>query len=209
MIKNGLIRLSLLGAFLIFLMTACSTPRYSHAGDRSYSSKTSRYAKNDDRKSKKYRSKSRKSNSRRETKSTSYRTSISKVDKLDLRLSVVASAEKFIGLKYKWGGKSPKSGFDCSGFTSYVMQENGVNVQGASHHQSKLGKRISKSKVAPGDLIFFGKGSKVSHVAIVKVNEGNSLEVIHATSGSGVRVDDINNSDYWNKRYLYARQVIR
>ena len=201
MIKNGLMRFSLLGAFLIFLMTACSTPRYSHAGDRSSSSRTERYAKNT-RKSKSSKAKTHRSTSKR-------RASVTKVDKLDLRLNVVASAEKFLGLKYKWGGKTPKSGFDCSGFTSYVMQENGVNVQGASHHQSKLGKKVSKSKVAPGDLIFFGKGSKVSHVAIVKANVGNSLEVIHSTSGSGVRVDDINNSDYWNKRYLYARQVIR
>lgn len=194
-------RFSLLGALLIFLLTACSTPRYSHAGDRSSSSRTERYAKNT------RKSKSSKATTNRST--TKRKTSVTKVDKLDLRLNVVASAEKFLGLKYKWGGKTPKSGFDCSGFTSYVMQENGVNVQGASHHQSKLGKKVSKSKVAPGDLIFFGKGSKVSHVAIVKANIGNSLEVIHSTSGSGVRVDDINNSDYWNKRYLYARQVIR
>ena len=74
--------------------------------------------------------------------------------------------------------------------------------------KSKLGKKVSKSKVAPGDLIFFGKGSKVSHVAIVKANTGNSLEVIHSTSGSGVRVDDINTSHYQKKRYLYARKAI-
>ena len=201
MIKNGLMRFSLLGALLIFLMTACSTPRYSHAGDRSSSSRTARYAKNT------HKSQSSKAKTNRST--SKKRSSVAKVNKLDLRLNVVASAEKFLGLRYKWGGKTPKSGFDCSGFTSFVMQENGVNVQGASHHQSKLGKRVSKSKVAPGDLIFFGKGSKVSHVAIVKANIGNSLEVIHSTSGSGVRVDDINNSNYWNKRYLYARQVIR
>lgn len=204
MIKNGLIRFSLLGALLIFLMTACSTPRYSHAGDRSSSKRASKYVKND----RKYRSTKTKLN-RERISTTRSKTTVAKVNKLDLRQNVVASAERFIGLKYKWGGKSPKSGFDCSGFTSYVMQENGVNVQGASHHQSKLGKKISKSKVAPGDLIFFGNGSKVSHVAIVKANTGRSLEVIHATSGSGVRVDDINDSDYWNKRYLYARQVIR
>ncbi|MDC1284059.1 C40 family peptidase [Saprospiraceae bacterium] len=200
MIKNGLMRFSLLGALLIFLMTACSTPRYSHNGSRSSSSTTKRYAKNT-RKSYSDKAKTNRSNTNR-------KASVAKVDKLDLRLNVVASAEKFLGLRYKWGGKTPKSGFDCSGFTSFVMQENGVNVQGASYHQSKLGKKVSKSKVAPGDLIFFGKGSKVSHVAIVKANTGNSLEVIHSTSGSGVRVDDINNSNYWNKRYLYARQVI-
>lgn len=208
MIKNGSIRLSLLGALVIFLMAACSTPRYSHAGDRNSSQRSERYAKNN-RKSKYSRSYTTYNNKDRSSSDSRKRASVAKIDKLDLRLNVVASAEKFLGLKYKWGGKTPKSGFDCSGFTSYVMQENGVNVQGASHHQSKLGKKVSKSKVAPGDLIFFGKGSKVSHVAIVKANEGNSLKVIHSTSGSGVRVDDINNSDYWNKRYLYARQVIR
>lgn len=208
MIKNGLVRFSLLGVFLIFLMSSCSTPRYSHAGDRSSSRATKKYAKNDRKSSKSRSSRKYKTTDKSNTKKRS-RTSVAKVEKLDLRLSVVASAERFIGLKYKWGGKSPKSGFDCSGFTSYVMQENGVNVQGASQHQSKLGKKVSKSKVAPGDLIFFGKGSKVSHVAIVKANTGDSLEVIHATSGSGVRIDDINNSSYWNKRYLYARQVIR
>ncbi len=205
MIKNGLIRFSLLGALLIFLMTACSTPRYSHAGDRNSSKRTERYAKNN----RKVRSEKSSRTYKKKTTSNKSRTNVAKVEKLDLRHSVVASAEKFIGLKYKWGGKTPKSGFDCSGFTSYVMQENGVNVQGASQHQSKLGKKISKSKVAPGDLIFFGSGSKVSHVAIVKANTGKSLEVIHATSGSGVRIDDINGSDYWNKRYLYAKQVIR
>lgn len=193
-------RFSLLGALLIFLTTACSTPRYSHAGDRSSSKRSAKYAKND-RSSRTYKSKT-------STSSKRTKTTVAKVEKLDLRNSVIASAEKFIGLQYKWGGKSPKSGFDCSGFTSYVMQENGINVQGASHHQSKLGKKVSKSKVAPGDLIFFGSGSKVSHVAIVKANDGNSLKVIHSTSGSGVRIDDINDSDYWNKRYLYARQVI-
>ncbi len=208
MIKNGLIRYSLLGAMLIFLMSACSTPRYSHAGDRHSTKKSERYAKNE-RKSRSTKSSRVSKKSRKPSKSNRSKTTVAKVEKLDLRLNVVASAEKFIGLKYTWGGKTPKSGFDCSGFTSYVMQENGVDVQGASQHQSKLGKRVSKSKVAPGDLIFFGKGSKVSHVAIVKANTGKSLEVIHATSGSGVRIDDINDSRYWNKRYLYARQVIR
>ena len=208
MIKNGLVRFSLLGALLIFLMTACSTPRYSHAGDYSSSRQSKKYAKND-RKSKNSRSSRVYTSTKKSTNKKRRSGNVAKIEKLDLRLNVVASAERFIGMKYKWGGKTPKTGFDCSGFTSYVMQENGVNVQGASHHQSKLGKKISKSKVAPGDLIFFGKGSKVSHVAIVKANTGDSLEVIHATSGSGVRVDDINNSNYWNKRYLYARQVIR
>ena len=97
MIKNGLMRFSLLGALLIFLMTACSTPRYSHNGSRSSSSRTKRYAKNT-RKSYSNKAKTIRSNTNR-------KASVAKVDKLDLRLNVVASAEKFLGLRYKWGGK--------------------------------------------------------------------------------------------------------
>lgn len=200
MIKNALTRFSLLGAMLVFLLSACSTPRYSHAKhQKTKKERTARYASNT--KSSK-RTKTKRSRSARSSKK------VAAVKSLDLRLSIIKSAERFLGTKYVYGGKTPSPGFDCSGFTSYVFQENGVPVKGASHHQSKMGKKIPKEKAAPGDLVFFGKGSKVSHVAIVKANTGNKLEVIHSTSSSGVKVDDINSSDYWKKRYLYTREVI-
>ena len=193
MIKNVFTRFSLLAALLIFVMSACSTPRYSHTNNR----KTSRVRHTASSKAKKTR------------KSRSTVAKVSKLDNDNVRSQIVKSAEKFMGIKYVYGGKTPSPGFDCSGFTSYVYQQNGIPVKGASHHQAKMGKRISKSKVEPGDLIFFGSGSKVSHVAIVKANIGDELEVIHSTSSAGVRIDEINGSSYWNKRYLYARQVIR
>lgn len=201
MIKNGLTPITLLGALLVFLMTACSAPRYSHTNNHKERS-SARYASND--RVKKTRTKRTK---KTRVSSKSHKTKT--VKNASLRRSIIASAEKFLGTKYVYGGKTPKPGFDCSGFTSYVFQQNGVPVKGASHHQSKLGRKISKDKAAPGDLVFFGKGSKVSHVAIVKNNSSRGLEVIHSTSSSGVKVDDISNSDYWSSRYLYTREVIR
>lgn len=205
MIKNGSIRFSLLGIFLVLLLSACSTPRYSHANQgRKSESTNSRYASNHRNKSTRTKDyKSHPSESRVKT------SEVANIDKLNLRNSIVKSAEQYLGTQYVYGGKSPNPGFDCSGFTCWVFKQNGLNVNGASHQQSKLGKKVDKSKAKPGDLIFFGSGSKVSHVAIVKNNSGEKLEVIHSTSGKGVRVDDINDSDYWNKRYLYAVEVIK
>jgi len=124
------------------------------------------------------------------------------------RNEVIVAAIKHVGRKYEYGGKTPRSGFDCSGFVSYSFAEAGLNVKGASFHQAKLGEQKSRSSLEPGDLVFFGKGKKVNHVGIVLKNEGSILEVIHSTSSSGVRIDDINHSRYWNQRYLFARDVI-
>ena len=125
-----------------------------------------------------------------------------------VRDEIVLQAIKYIGRDYRYGGKSPSKGFDCSGLISYVYKKAGLNVQGASHQQAKLGKWKSRASLEPGDLVFFGKGKKVSHVAIVVRNKNDQLEVIHSTSSSGVRVDEISHSPYWNKRYLFSRDVI-
>lgn len=124
------------------------------------------------------------------------------------RNEVIVAAIKHIGRKYHYGGKTPKSGFDCSGFVSFSFAEAGLSAKGASFQQAKLGNKKSRASLQPGDLVFFGKGKKVNHVAIVLKNEGSVLEVIHSTSSSGVRIDDVNDSRYWNQRYLFARDII-
>lgn len=123
-----------------------------------------------------------------------------------IRDAIVTSAKKHLGLRYVYGGKSTK-GFDCSGFTSYVYQQNGINLSGASYHQAKKGLHIDKQSLKRGDLIFFGKG-KVSHVGIVVSNTGGALEVIHATSSRGVVLENISDSSYWQGRLLYGRDIL-
>jgi cell wall-associated NlpC family hydrolase len=91
---------------------------------------------------------------------------------------------------------------------SYVFDKAGLDLNGASHHQAEVGKWKSRSDLEPGDLIFFGKNKKISHVAIVVKNENERLEVIHSTSSRGVVVDEISQSRYWNARYLFGKDVI-
>jgi peptidoglycan DL-endopeptidase CwlO len=68
---------------------------------------------------------------------------------------VVAIAMRYLGVPYKWGGASPSTGFDCSGFTMYVFAQIGVSLPHYAAAQYQLGRPVSKSALAPGDLVFF------------------------------------------------------
>jgi cell wall-associated NlpC family hydrolase len=113
------------------------------------------------------------------------------------RYSVVKTAEKFLGVRYKFGGVDPK-GFDCSGYSSYVYKVNGYLLPHSAQQQFAEGKRIGIRKAKPGDLVFFRiSGWKISHVGIYM----GEYRFIHAPSrGKHVSFDDIR-KDYWRKRY--------
>ena len=79
---------------------------------------------------------------------------------------VVSIAAKYIGVPYVWGGKTP-SGFDCSGFTSYVFREAyGIEIGGYTVPQENSGTQIAVSSAQAGDLIFWGSRGATYHVAI-------------------------------------------
>ena len=120
------------------------------------------------------------------------------------RKEVVESATALVGSRYRYGGTTPQGGFDCSGFTSYVMQHNGLSVPRTSSAQAHSGRTITADKAQPGDLVFFGKGKHVDHVAIVVKSNRNCLQIVHSSSSGGVRIDDVLHSAYWKKRMLHA-----
>ncbi len=126
-----------------------------------------------------------------------------------LRGQIASYAKTTLGSKYKYGGSSP-SGFDCSGLTYFVFKRHNYTIPRTSSAQSETGKKIPITKARPGDLLFFnkGKGAKVNHVAMVISRSAGSLKVIHSTSSKGVIVQDINQSNYWKPRLLYARDLI-
>jgi|GEM_PF-940772 cell wall-associated NlpC family hydrolase len=128
---------------------------------------------------------------------------------LALRKDIVAYAQKYKGAKYASGGKSPSTGFDCSGFTSYVLKYFDISVSPGSQSQAKQGVPRSLDNVLPGDLIFFRRPEeeRIFHVAMVVSNDGKSLKVIHSTS-RGVVMDDILNSKYWEPKIESARDVV-
>ena len=116
--------------------------------------------------------------------------------------SVVAKAKQYIGSRYVYGGSSP-SGFDCSGFTSYVYKQFGVSLNRTAAGQYSNGTAVSKSQLQPGDLVMFGK-SGINHVGIY-IGGGR---MVHAANPSrGVTTDTIN-SGYYANNYVGARRVM-
>lgn len=88
---------------------------------------------------------------------------------------IVNIASKYLGVRYVYGGTSP-SGFDCSGLVQYVCRQAGISVNRTSRDQYNNGVAVAKSNLQPGDLVFFAKGSSISHVGIYA---GNG-QVIHS-----------------------------
>lgn len=125
-----------------------------------------------------------------------------------LRNRVVTYAQKYVGSSYKYAGTSP-SGFDCSGFTSYVLKEFKIKASPASSMQAKEGKSVPVDRVKPGDLIFFGESSNhISHVAMVVKRSKAGIVCVHSTTSRGVIVENVSTSNYWKPKILFARDVI-
>lgn len=120
-----------------------------------------------------------------------------------LRESIVKTARQYIGVPYKWGGESPQSGFDCSGFTMVVYQLNGLDLPRSSRLQWKAGQPLEHYQLSKGDLVFFATsgGRRVSHVGIYS----GGGKFLHA-SGRGRKIKSSElSSTYWKGRYLGAR----
>lgn len=123
---------------------------------------------------------------------------------------IIDLAKKQLGKKYVWGAEGPNS-FDCSGLMQYVFGKAGISLNRTSYNQATQGIKVSKSKLIPGDLVFFNginssSGStKVSHVGLYI---GNG-EFIHASNPSRGVVKDALSEDYYTKHYVTARRIVR
>ncbi len=111
-------------------------------------------------------------------------------------------AEKYLGAPYVWGGSSP-AGFDCSGFTQYVLKQFGINIPRTAAGQATIGTYVSESQLQPGDLVFFNTdGSGISHVGIY-IGNGKFI----SAASSKVEIDSIHDPAYWGSRYVTSRYV--
>ncbi|EIJ36534.1 C40 family peptidase [Thiothrix nivea] len=116
------------------------------------------------------------------------------------RRALLAQAHQALGIPYKFGGETPREGFDCSGLTQYVYKNaHGITLPRTAAQQSSASRTISFEQMRPGDLIFFRtSGSAVNHVGIY-IGRG---EFIHAASGGGkVSVDNLSKT-YWQQRLV-------
>jgi cell wall-associated NlpC family hydrolase len=110
-----------------------------------------------------------------------------------------------LGIRYRWGGKSPETGFDCSGLIVYSAQQSlGLKLPPRSDDIAKFGDKINKKDLQVGDLVFFNTlGTRYSHVGVYL---GQNKFVHAPTRGTVVRVEDMT-LRYWTARYTGARRL--
>jgi cell wall-associated NlpC family hydrolase len=115
-------------------------------------------------------------------------------------------AKTLVGSPYVYGGSSP-SGFDCSGFTSYVYKQFGYSINRTASTQLDNGKAVSKSELQPGDLVMFKKGSGSSRASHVGIYIGNNQFVHASTARVGVIISSMSES-YYATGFVGARRII-
>jgi cell wall-associated NlpC family hydrolase len=118
---------------------------------------------------------------------------------------VVMYALGLHGTHYQWGGNSPQSGFDCSGFVRHVYKESsGMQLPRSSYEMSQVGNYVDSSQLQPGDLVFFNTLQRAfSHVGIYV---GDNRFIHSPSAGKSVQISQMNDS-YWKRRFEGARRM--
>lgn len=123
----------------------------------------------------------------------------------DLREALISVAMQLRDTRYRRGGRSPATGFDCSGFVRYVFANaTGIQLPSNSASQFMAGLGVKRADMEPGDLVFFRTHGKrgISHVGIY-ISEGR---FIHSpTTGKSVQVSNLSEG-YWAKRFAGAKR---
>jgi cell wall-associated NlpC family hydrolase len=123
---------------------------------------------------------------------------------------VLATAKRYVGAPYLYGGETPAEGFDCSGFVQYVFGRHKVGLPRTSRLQASAGQALPErvSSLQPGDLMFFSsKGVRVDHVAIYVGNN----RMLHSSAGAGgVVYDDLSSprGKWYLARHVESRRVL-
>lgn len=117
---------------------------------------------------------------------------------------IASYAQQFVGNPYRYGGNSLTSGIDCSGFTQQIMAKFGYSISRTSSSQSGDGRAVSTSNLRAGDLVFYGDGGSIDHVALY-IGGG---QVVHASNSApyprgGIKISNVN-----YRTPICARRVI-
>ena len=118
---------------------------------------------------------------------------------------LLAIAQRQIGVPYRYGGYTPRQGFDCSGLMHFVHARAGIQIPRATREQYRRSRPVALAAIRPGDLLFFRmNGDKPNHVGLYT----GGGRFIHApSSGKTVSESSLQN-DYWHYRLIAAGRFI-
>lgn len=124
-------------------------------------------------------------------------------EKSDMGTIAARTAERFVGIPYRWGGDTVVDGMDCSGFARAVYNLCGVNIPRTSREQYRVGEVVARDELKDGDLVFFGASAdEINHVGIF-VGGGH---FVHAPRrGDDIKVSTMDDA-YFLKRYVGAKR---
>lgn len=120
--------------------------------------------------------------------------------------ALATTALNMLGIKYRFGGGAPSTGFDCSGLVVYAAEKSlGLKLPRQSAEIAQVGESVKRSELQQGDLVFFNtRGHRNSHVGIYLGDQ----KFVHAPrTGSVVRIESMDVA-YWSKRYNGARRLV-
>lgn len=119
---------------------------------------------------------------------------------------LIGSAMGLLGVAYRYGGSSARTGFDCSGFMQHIFSRSmQISLPRRSADQAKMGVHVNRSNLQPGDMVFFRTtgGGRISHVGLYI---GNNRFIHAPRAGKRIEITSLSNK-YWNARYATARRV--
>jgi cell wall-associated NlpC family hydrolase len=122
-------------------------------------------------------------------------------------------AAKYLKIRYRHAGRSPKTGFDCAGFVNFVYKNFDVNLPTSSSAQAGYGKKIALKDALPGDIILFkgsnAKSRSVGHVGIVVSEKNQPLRFIHSATSRlrGITYDFLS-EPYYKARFVSVRRLV-
>lgn len=126
-----------------------------------------------------------------------------KRDRSDMGGIAARTAERFVGIPYRWGGDTVVDGMDCSGFVRAVYNLCGVNIPRTSREQYRVGDAVGRDELKDGDLVFFGASSdEINHVGIFV---GNGRFVHAPRRGDDIKVSSMDES-YFQKKFVGAKR---
>lgn len=117
--------------------------------------------------------------------------------------NVITKGKSFLGDPYKWGGESPQTGFDCSGFAQWLYGQQGIKLPRVTYDQIKAGKGVNRKNLMPGDLVFFGSKADPHHEGIY-IGNGQFMHAPH--TGDVIKISSLNDG-YYKQHFVTGRRV--